>query len=406
MTRVRIATFNIENLFSRPEFADPSRAGDNRVGMYVFADEAEARTVRRTAEATLSDDARQLTAQALLDADADVVALQEVDGESALQLFRDVYLTPSLAPRTASAIKQRLPALRNEAGAQGGDFNGTLKRLIADARNEIERATLYSYLRVIEGNDKRGIDVGVLSRRPLLRVTSHAHWTYRDLDLWTNDLASAIEGERRHRDDLPSRGNAGDRIFRRDCLEIDIDIGGGKVLTLFVCHFKANPPHREATYPIRLAEAKAVRRIVETRFGRDAPAAAWAICGDLNDYAEIDGDTTMPDLVTGQPTRSALAPLLDAADGHPPFAHDVSRLIADPRQRWTTYFPRDDVYSQLDHILLSPALWRANQDKVPVIGRAGQPYRAARYTGPRHPRVGFDRPKASDHCPLVIDLDV
>ena len=67
---------------------------------------------------------------------------------------------------------------------------------------------------------------------------------------------------------------------------------------------------------------------------------------------------------------------------------------------------RDDAYSQLDHILLSPALWRANQDKRPTIGRAGQPYRASRYTGPRYPRIGFDRPKASDHCPIVMELDV
>ena len=406
MSRIRIATFNIENLFARPEFADPSRAGDNRVGMYVFEDVAEARTVRRTAEATLSDDARQLTAQALLDTDADVVALQEVDGEAALQLFRDVYLTPTLAPRIANAIKQKLPELRTEAQGMPGDFAGNLKRLIAEARGEIERRTGYAYARVIKGNDGRGIDVGVLSRKPLLRVTSHAHWTYRDFGLWTPDLAGALDGERRHRDDDRGRPSANDRIFRRDCLEVDIDVGGGKSVTLFVCHFKANPPHREATYPIRLAEAKAVRRIIQTRFGKGAADAAWVICGDLNDYVEIDGDSTMPDLMTGQSTRSALAALLEAADGHPPFAYDANQLIADPRARWTSYFPRDDVYCQLDHILLSPALWRANQDKVPKIGRAGQPYRAVRYTGPRYPRAGFDRPKASDHCPIVMELEV
>ena len=406
MPRIRIATFNIENLFARLEFADPTRPADNRIGMYVFPDTAEARVARRTAEATLSDDTRQLTAQALLDTDADVVALQEVDNEAGLQLFRDVYLTPTLAPRIADAIKQRLPALREQAHALPGDAAANLKRLMADARAEIERGAIYGYARVIEGNDKRGIDVGLLSRKPLLRISSHAHWTYRDFGLWNPDLASAIDGERRGREDQPARATPNDRIFRRDCLEVDVDLGEGRTLTIYNCHFKANPPHREATYPIRLAEAKALRRIIRMRFGKTAAEAPWVICGDLNDYVELDGDRTMADLVTGQPTRSALAPLLDASDGRAPFAFDANQLIADPRDRWTSYFPRDDAYSQLDHILLSPALWRANQDKKPTIGRAGQPYRASRYTGPRYPRIGFDRPKASDHCPIVMELDV
>jgi endonuclease/exonuclease/phosphatase family metal-dependent hydrolase len=287
-----------------------------------------------------------------------------------------------------------------------GDFSGNLRRLLNEARADLERATQYDYARVIEGNDGRGIDVGVLSRRPLLRVTSHAHWTYRDFDLWTPDLAAAIDGERRNREEHRSRPGPGDRIFRRDCLEIEVDAGGGKVLTMFVCHLKANPPHREATYPIRLAEAKAVKRIIRTRFGAGTADAAWVICGDLNDYVEIDGSEAMPDLVTGQSTRSALTPLLEAADGRAPFAFDACQLIADPRERWTSYYPRDDVYAQLDHILLSPALWRGNQDKVPRIGRSGQPYRAQRHAGPRYPRTGFDRPKASDHCPITIDLDL
>jgi endonuclease/exonuclease/phosphatase family metal-dependent hydrolase len=38
------------------------------------------------------------------------------------------------------------------------------------------------------------------------------------------------------------------------------------------------------------------------------------------------------------------------------------------------------------------------------IIRAGQPWRVARHTGARYPRVGFDRPKASDHCPIAVTL--
>jgi predicted dithiol-disulfide oxidoreductase (DUF899 family) len=53
-------------------------------------------------------------------------------------------------------------------------------------------------------------------------------------------------------------------------------------------------PGREATMPVRLAEASAVRRIIETRFGRDHVAdKRWVICGDFNDYRQkivISGD--------------------------------------------------------------------------------------------------------------------
>ena len=43
---------------------------------------------------------------------------------------------------------------------------------------------------------------------------------------------------------------------------------------------------RQATMPIRIAEARAVRRIIEERFGGNHGATDWVICGDLNDYRQ------------------------------------------------------------------------------------------------------------------------
>ena len=37
--------------------------------------------------------------------------------------------------------------------------------------------------------------------------------------------------------------------------------------------------------------------------------------------------------------------------------------------------------------------------------RKGLPFRATKYTGPRFPDVGEDNPKASDHCPLAMELN-
>src|SRR5690606_3494508 len=84
-------------------------------------------------------------------------------------------------------------------------------------------------------------------------MQSHAHLTYADLDLFTPELEAL--GEKPH-----------ERIFRRDCLELDLRIGG-KPFTLYGLHFKSmgSPRNgmdgRTATMPVRIAEASAVRRI-------------------------------------------------------------------------------------------------------------------------------------------------
>ena len=80
--------------------------------------------------------------------------------------------------------------------------------------------------------------------------------------------------------------------------------------------------------------------------------------------------------------------------------------------RWTLYHsrgPQEQHLCQLDYIWLSPALANANAARVPEIIRGGQPYRTVFPPGlevDRFPRVGWDRPKASDHCPVVIELDL
>ncbi|TGV77356.1 endonuclease, partial [Mesorhizobium sp. M2D.F.Ca.ET.145.01.1.1] len=103
----------------------------------------------------------------------------------------------------------------------------------------------------------------------------HAYVTYEQFGLHTPELAAL--------------GNqANERIFRRDCLEVDIKVGGAPI-TLYLVHFKSmgSPRNgldgREATMPVRIAEAQAVRRIIEERFGGDHAAdKRWAICGDMN----------------------------------------------------------------------------------------------------------------------------
>lgn len=233
-------------------------------------------------------------------------------------------------------------------------------------------------------------------------MQSHAHLTYADLGLHTPEVVAA--GEEPH-----------ERIFRRDCLELDLRVDG-KPFTLYSVHFKSmgSPRNdldgREATMPVRIAEAAAVRKIIEARFGDGAAEKRWAICGDFNDYRErilVGGDAH--EGFTFEPVREArscLDVLLD--DG---FCHNVGERLPD-MERWTLYHtrgPAERHLCQLDYILLSPALARRNASTRPEIVRAGQPFRTPFPPGQaveRYPRIGWDRPKASDHCPVVVELDI
>ena len=383
MATFRLATFNVENLYSRPDFWDPRKPDDQRVGTVRFEDRDEAVTALRIANAALSDDKCQLTARALLATDADIVCLQEVDNEAALTLFRDEYLKKLEGPLVAQTMKAVIFADPPPD-----------KTTIEKAREAAISRVNYRHLAVVEGNDGRGIDVGILARRGWQNIVTHRYVTFAELDVWPK----GIENYEDHKGaPKPKRS---DRIFRRDCLEVVYEIDG-KPLTLFICHFKSMSGGRDATRVMREAEAEAVRKIIERRF-RDHPggvaAANWAICGDLNDYYEIDGSRDLRDLRTGEKSPSALDVLL--RDG---FAVNIMER-RDARDRWTTYHAPDDSYTQLDYVLLSPALARANPDAVPEIVRIGQPWRAERYTEPRLPRIGWDRPKASDHCPVVVTL--
>ena len=354
---LRIATFNVENLLRRFTPERDRRTGvwvpDPAVGLFEHTSEAEGRLIEKAFQVAVSDDQRQLTAQAIRDCDADVLCLQEVDGLEVLRWFHDRYL-----------------------------------------RRAVDEP--YEHFALLEGNDRRGIDVAVMSRRGFpIRVMSHATLTYRDLGLYNDDL-------RRWGSEID------DRVFKRDALEVEIETPAGP-LTVWICHFKSMGEGRDRTMGIRRAEAHAVRRLVERRFGDRAAAADWMIVGDLNDYRdklclERGGDGVLH----GRHER-AEATALDPFHADR-FAVDLIERLPPP-ERWTHYYPEERELSPLDHLFVSPALARANPHVRPTVVRAGLPYRVPldRIRPPlppveRYPRVGFDRPKASDHCPLAVTL--
>lgn len=379
--KIRIATFNVENLFTRLKFADDVPPDDALVGAYEFDDPAELKLARRIVEAAASDDKRQLTALALHAANADIVVLQEVDDRAALEVFYQRYLKRLIEPHAA----REKNALRREVSRAG-------RQVSPEEIFAIDKRHFFDWRVVLDGNDGRGIDVAVLSKLPI-SVKTHAHRTFQELGVWSEEL-------RNYRDKAGGRERRltqHDRVFMRDCLEIDVKVDG-RPLTLFATHLKSMFPNRDWTRPYRRAEALAIRQIVRERFGDKAEERNWVICGDMNDYLEVDGLPVVDE--NGRRVPGALEVLVQ--DG---FAENVVRR-RDPEDRWTTYYAPEDQYTQLDMMLFSPALAEANRDMVPEIIRMGQPYRAERYEGPRFPRIGWDRPKASDHCPVVCEIIV
>jgi predicted extracellular nuclease len=367
---LRLATFNVENLMNRFDFSGFRNQlyQDRVLSLFEIKDEAEYRHLERARAIAHTDDTRQLTALAIADTRADIICLQEVDNMEALRAFEYGYL---------------------------------FKMVGAGYREKY----------TTPGNDGRGIDVAVMVREQTLhgqriefvRMQSHAHVTYDEMGLFNEDLASV--GEKSH-----------ERIFRRDCLELDLKVDG-KPLTIYSVHFKSmgggprnGKDGREATMPVRNAEAMAVRKIIEERFGADrAGDMRWAICGDFNDYRErvlISGD--LRDGFVFQPVQEEISCLnVLTGDGF-----SVNVVERRPEiDRWTLYHtrgPAERHLCQLDYIL-SPSLARHNGNAIPEILRAGQPFRTPFPPGQeveRYPRVGWDRPKASDHCPVVVQLDI
>jgi len=320
MASLKLATFNCENLFARFKFnrnIDPQKAvkdGWSANDTYF--------TIHNPTE-------KKLTEKAIRKAGADVIALQEVESMLTLKKFRTQHL-------------------RNMG---------------------------YKYHFVVDGNDPRFIDVGILSRYPIEKIDTHIHE-------WDDDLRSPM--------------------FSRDCLECDVVLPNSKRVRLFVNHFKSmfdrkDPCNgRRNTRKRRLHQAKRVREIVKSEYRNlDDDSALFAILGDFNDYPETDaqGETAVADLVRWNKVVNV-----------------VNRLPAD--ERWTHYFKGNSscgigkTYHQLDYILLSKPLAEKNASVKVEIIRDGLPRRATRYKGPWFDNVGTTKPKASDHCPVVIHLEL
>jgi endonuclease/exonuclease/phosphatase family metal-dependent hydrolase len=209
-------------------------------------------------------------------------------------------------------------------------------------QRELKHAGLeYPYAVLLDAADSDR-HVAVLSKVPFKEIRRHADLSYTYFD----------QRER----------------VKRGALEVVFATDQGEI-SVFVLHLKSKYTERkddpEAALQ-RALEAETVRDLVLARFPVPAESK-FIVCGDWNDTRG-----TRPVRALQKRGDTVIGELLRAADSR--------------GEAWTHYFRREDLYSRIDYLMVSPGL-------KPFV-REG----SARI---------FDGPgtgEASDHRPVVVEL--
>ena len=217
-------------------------------------------------------------------------------------------------------------------------------------------AQAFAHVMLIDGNDERGIDVGIMTK-----------------------AGYEIAQMRSHVDDRDPQG----QVFSRDCAEYECRTPSGRGLLLLVNHFKSKGYGRPAASAARrLRQARRVRAIYEAHLaaGRDHVA----VVGDLN---EVPGAAPLDPLVR---EGSSLTDVMT-----------LPRFRGDGREGTRANGTRAD---KLDYILLSPAL--AARVSGGGIERRGVWGGKNGTLFPHLATIATSADAASDHAALWVDLDI
>ena len=252
-------------------------------------------------------------------------------------VYRKDYPKPEAEKTALRAVLRQLDADVLALQEVGGE--PFLTELQRDLKSE---GLDYPYAAVMTADDADR-KTAVLSKRPFTRVMPHTDLVFKYFE--------ATEP------------------VKRGLLEVRIAAEGGEV-TLFVAHLKSRFTERmddPVSAVQRAGEAVAIRDQVLKEFPQPA-TAAFLILGDFN-----DSHTSRPLKALLRRGATTISEWLPAADGR--------------GHIWSHFYRKDDSYSRVDHILISPGL------RSRVRGGAGRIHDT--------PEVDL----ASDHRPLVVVID-
>jgi endonuclease/exonuclease/phosphatase family metal-dependent hydrolase len=296
---IKVGTFNLNNLFSRFNFTgevEALNAGDNEIAVsYTFDDPGTYRI--RTFQGRLVKEKpaeeRALIAGRILAMDVDVLAVQEVEDIGILRSF--------------------------------------VKESLSDR---------YPYQVLVEGNDPRLIDIGILSKWPIGGITS---WQY------------AVHPEE------PS-----ETVFSRDLLEVEIlnSKRSERLFTVYNNHLKSHyiPSNQDPVLGAERAnrrrrqQAEIAARIIAARM---RPNSRFIVVGDMND--PVDSEFLSP--LIDNPDLGLVNALVQPRETRPP-KPDIPMPAT---TAWTHRFKppgQPAKYELFDQVWLSPALAGKQTDAV------------------------------------------
>ena len=226
---------------------------------------------------------------------------------------------------------------------------------------------MYDHVALIEGNDRRLIDVGILSKLPIGAITSHQ---------------TAVHPQ-----------DPGRRVFGRDLLEVDIlDTDRNFLFKVFNTHMKSHfvPFHEDQVTGKQRANARRKRQAEVTAniLNGLQPDTPIILLGDMNDPPDSEFLTPMLSFHNQQLVNA----LANAEETRPPKPESPGQGDGPQSPVWTHRFnpPGTDTppeYKLYDQIWLSPSL---------------APHLSSAHID-RRTRHGGD---GSDHDPAWIVLDI
>ena len=369
---MRLATFNVENIFERPKVMNLDSWRDGRQVLedfqqlsvliqkerYLENDREEMLKIMRRNNNLLSGQSKYIRLRTIrgklvkkkLNSPPEIAAHRRDDWIGWFELIREP-IEETAIENTARIINE---IRANVLCVVEADSHEALKNFNYSVLPKIGGQE-YDHVRVINGNDDRGLHIGIMTDQGY-------------------DIKSIIS----HVNDVDSDGR---QIFTRDCPEFKIITPLGNSVLIMINHFKSKGYGKPAESDgVRKRQAKRVREIYEERVNEGYEFIA--IVGDFND----------------SPDNDPLKPLL-ADDSNLTDIMVHNKFVSDGRPGT---FLNGNYSDKLDYILMSPKLSTKVQNGG--IERRGVWAGKNGTSFPHLPEIKQLEDAASDHAALWVDF--